>query len=68
MVVNLPDSLYSFKQGSVYFIDHDKLLFCSSMTKKIAITDLEGDILWQVNSEQSFYRAVYIEDNGIFTK
>ena len=61
LVVNLPDSLYSFKQGSVYFIDSAKLLFCSSMSKKIAVTDLEGNILWQVNSDQSFYRAEYID-------
>ncbi len=59
--VQLPDSLYSFKQGSVYFIDHDHLLFCSSMAKKIAITDVEGKILWQANSEQSFYRAAYLK-------
>lgn len=58
--VNLPDSLYSFKQGSVYFIDNKRLLFCSSMSNKIAITDLDGKILWQLNSAQSFYRAVYL--------
>ena len=66
LVVNLPDSLYSFKQGSVFFIDADKLLFCSSMSKKIAITDLDGNILWQVNSEQSFYRAEYLGDINYF--
>jgi len=59
--VRLPSDLYSFKQGSVYFIDHDKLLFCSSMTKKIVIADLKGNILWQLNSPQSFYRAVYLK-------
>jgi len=58
--VRLPDSLYSFKQGSVSLIDKDKLLFCSSMSKKLAITDLSGNIIWQVNSNQSFYRAEYI--------
>lgn len=59
LVVDLPESLYSFKQGNVYFIDNTKLMFCSSMTNKIVITDLNGNILWQVNSDQSFYRAEY---------
>ena len=60
--VTLPDSLFSFKQGSVYYIDDDKLLFCSSMTNRIIITNLQGDVLWQVKSDASFYRAAYIAD------
>jgi len=60
LIVDLPDSLYSFKQGSAFLIDKNKLLFCSSMSNKIAITNLQGEILWQVNSDQSFYRAEYL--------
>lgn len=64
--VSLPDSLYSFKQGNVNFISPEKLLFCSSMSKRIAITNLEGTILWQLNSNQSFYRVEYIPLGGKF--
>ena len=60
--VRLPDSLYSFKQGSVYFIDDEHLLFCSSMAKKLAITDLQGNIVWQANTSTAFYRALYLPD------
>ena len=66
LVIDMPDSLSSFKQGNVNFIDTNKLLYCSSMSKKIAITDTTGNILWQVNSDQSFYRAEYISDSSYF--
>ena len=63
--VELPDSLFSFKQGSVFRINDDRLLFCSSMTKTILITDLTGNIIWLAESDESFYRAEYIS-NEIF--
>ena len=59
--VFLPDSIFSFKQGSVYEIDDKKLLFCSATKNKIAVVDESGDILWQANSDVSHYRAYYIE-------
>jgi hypothetical protein len=60
--VFLPPRLFSPKQGSAYLMDEDKVLFCSSIKKSIVITDLEGDILWQLNLSESAYRAVYVED------
>ena len=58
--IALPDSLYSFKQGSVYQIEEDRYLFCSSMSKYLVVTDGSGEILWLAYSEESFYRAYYI--------
>ena len=54
------DSLYSFKQGSVYIIDDNRLLLCSSMKNKVVVTDFAGNILWQINSKDSFFRAEYL--------
>ena len=61
--VFLPDSLYSFKQGSAYEIENDKILFCIATNKRIAITDLEGEVLWQVISSNNYYRAELIPEN-----
>ena len=58
----LPKELYTFKQGSVYLIENDKLLFSCSVKKKLVITNLEGKILWQLAGEHSFYRANYIDN------
>lgn len=58
--VYLPDSLFSFKQGSSFLMDSDKILFCISTKNKIAITDFNGEVLWQLNADCSFYRAVYV--------
>ncbi len=59
--VFLPKSLFSFKQGSAYLIDEDKVLICSSIKKSIIITDLEANILWHLKLSESVYRANYIE-------
>jgi hypothetical protein len=59
--VFLPKSLFSFKQGSVYLIDQDKLLFCSSIKKSIVITDLRGNIRWHLKLSESVYRADYVD-------
>ena len=61
--VELPKNLFSFKQGSVYMIDKNKLLFCSSTNNKIVITDISGKILWNLSSNFSFYRAYYLNTN-----
>ncbi len=58
--VFLPKSLFSFKQGSAYLIDDDKILFCSSIKKSIVVSDLEGNILWHLELSESVYRANYI--------
>jgi len=61
--VFLPDSLYSFKQGSAYEIENDKILFCIATNKRIAITDLTGKVLWQVISSNNYYRAEFIPES-----
>jgi hypothetical protein len=60
--VFLPDDLFSFKQGSVYLFDQNKLLFASSVNSKIVITDMDGEVLWNLNSDYSFYRAYYLNE------
>ena len=59
--VFLPSELFSFKQGSAYLIGNDKVLICSSIKKSIVITDLEENILWQLNLSRSVYRAIFVE-------
>ena len=59
--ISLPDSLYSFKQGSAFLIENDNILFCSSIKYRIVMTNLSGDVLWQSKSSHSFYRAEYID-------
>jgi hypothetical protein len=59
--ITLPGELYTFKEGSAYFVEENKLLFCSSRTNNLVITDLDGNILWQLKSSESFYRAYYID-------
>ena len=61
--VELPKNLFSFKQGSVYMIDKNNFLFCSSTNNKIVITDISGNILWNLSSNFSFYRAYYLNTN-----
>jgi hypothetical protein len=64
--ITLPGELYSFKEGSAYLVEEDKLLFCSSRTNNLVITNMEGDILWQCKSSESFYRAYYIDEIQAF--
>jgi hypothetical protein len=59
--VFLPKSLFSFKQGSAYLIEGDKVLICSSIKKSIVITNLKGNILWHLKLSKSVYRANYVE-------
>ena len=61
--IELPKDLFSFKQGSVYRIDQDKFLFCSSTNSKIVITDINGNTLWNLSSNFSFYRAYHLTTN-----
>ncbi len=59
--VFLPPELFSFKQGSAYVIENDKILFCSSIKNQLVITDLRGNILWQAKLSESVYRAEYVK-------
>jgi arylsulfate sulfotransferase len=63
--VALPPRLYSFKEGSAYLITEDKILFCSTRNNVIAVTDNQGNILWELYSPEPFYRAYYL-DEGVF--
>ena len=64
--VFLPDDLFTFKQGSVYNINDDKYLFCSSTNNKIIILNSNGEILWDLKSDHSFYRVYYVDKNNLF--
>ena len=60
-VIALPDSLFTFKQGSVYEIENDQLLFSSTMNKRLVITNMKGEIVWMASSNHAFYRAYYLD-------
>ena len=64
--VYLPNDLFTFKQGSVYNIDDEKYLFCSSTNNRIVILNSNGKILWDLESDHSFYRVYYIDKNNLF--
>ena len=59
-IIEFPKELFSFKQGSVYLFDQEKLLFTSSVNNKIVVSDIDGNILWNISSTHSFYRAYYL--------
>lgn len=59
--VVLPDSLFTFKQGSVYEVNSELLLFSSTTTKTLIITNRQGDIKWMAQSDHAFYRAYYLD-------
>ena len=59
--VFLPDDLFSFKQGSVYLFNNDKLLFTSTVNSRVVITNMKGEVLWNLKSDNSFYRAYYLD-------
>lgn len=57
----LPDDLFTFKQGSVYLFNNDKLLFASTVNSRVIITNMKGEVLWNLKSNYSFYRAYYLD-------
>jgi len=59
--IDLPDSLFTFKQGSVYQFADDRFLFSSTMAKALIVTNRKGDILWLARSAHGFYRAYYVD-------
>ena len=63
LIIELPDSLFSWKQGSVYQVGEDRFLLNSSMRKKIAITNGSGELLWMAATDHEFYRAYYLDES-----
>lgn len=59
-IISLPDSLFTFKQGSVYEIPNERWLFSSTMNKRLVITNREGQVTWMASSNHAFYRAYYL--------
>ena len=67
LIIELPDSLFTVRQGSVYQFAEDRFLFSSTMRKILTITNRQGDILWLAKSDHAFYRAYYL-DKAILTR
>jgi len=59
--INLPDSLFTVRQGNVQQFAEDRFLFSSTMRKLLAVTNRQGDILWLARSDHEFYRAYYLD-------
>ncbi len=67
----LPRSKYTSRMGSAYVLPNGKLLQASSKTGTVMVTDVQGKILWELNSYFVPYRAEYIPAeiwNPFFTK
>ncbi|MEQ9405862.1 MAG: aryl-sulfate sulfotransferase [Cyclobacteriaceae bacterium] len=58
--VLLPKEMFSAKRGSVQIIDDNKLLFCSTLSNNIVVTDMEGTILWNMKIPRNTYRVEYV--------
>ena len=59
--IELPDSLYSVKEGSVYQFAKERYLFSSSTSRSLIVTNAAGEILWlATTSGRGFYRAYYL--------
>ncbi|MDQ3683901.1 MAG: aryl-sulfate sulfotransferase, partial [Bacteroidota bacterium] len=57
----LPPQLFSNRMGSSYLISDNTLLQCASQQKTVALTNLNGDFLWQLRSSGIIsYRALFI--------
>jgi len=59
--VELPKNLYSFKKGNTQLIGDECLLFNSTQTKTIAISNLKNSIEWELKLPRATYRAEYID-------
>jgi len=59
--INLPDSVFSNKQGSVYQFSKDRFLFSNTRTNTLYVTNKQGDVLWSAKSDIGFYRAYYLD-------
>uniref|UniRef100_UPI0032166758 aryl-sulfate sulfotransferase n=1 Tax=uncultured Draconibacterium sp. TaxID=1573823 RepID=UPI0032166758 len=60
--ISFPRELFSPNQASAYMMDYNHILFGSSGSKTIAITDMDGTPVWQYQCDLVFYRAYYIEE------
>ena len=56
----LPKEKYTSRMGSGYLLPNENLLQCSSKTGSVMVTDLQGKILWELNSYFVPYRAEYV--------
>ncbi|MFA5327807.1 MAG: aryl-sulfate sulfotransferase [Prolixibacteraceae bacterium] len=60
--IKFPKDLFTMNQGSGYMIDSQHVLFGSTMSETMAITDLSGIPAWQYQTDKKFYRAYYINE------
>lgn len=59
--IDLADSLFTTKKGSVYQFEKDRFLFCSTMSNLLVVTNKKGEVLWLAKSDEEFYRAYYLD-------
>jgi len=64
--LRLPGDLFTFKEGSAYMMEDDKILFCSTLNNVILIMNLKGNILWKLSTTEPIYRAYYLDDQNMF--
>jgi hypothetical protein len=60
---NLPLEFFSDRMGSSYMINDSTILSCSSKSNSIVLTNIKGDILCEISTDISPYRAEFIEYN-----
>ena len=65
LIIQLPDSLFSWKMSSVYQFEDDRFLFNCTMNNTILITDSRGEVLWMAKTDQELYRAYYIAPTAL---
>jgi hypothetical protein len=57
----LPPQLFTDRMGSSYLVGDTTLLICSSKHKTVALTNFNGNFLWQLKSNRIVsYRAKFI--------
>ena len=56
----LPKSKYTSRMGNSYLLPNRNLLQVSSKTGAVFVTDLKGEILWELDSYFVPYRAEYV--------
>ncbi len=56
----LPPDMYTSRMGNAYLLPNGNILQCSSKTGVVAITDKQGNVLWQSIMSFAPYRAVYV--------
>lgn len=62
MDIHLDKEHTTFRMGSARFIDNNHILVCSPKRfMQVTIFNTHGDILWNVLSSKSSYRAIYLD-------